>query len=225
MATTKIEIWNLALGACGTTGRISSETENSTQANICRQWYDTTRLHVNKLAPWPCALDWAQLAVKAERDFGQAWAPGDPGPNWRYAYSLPSNHVAPFYIMGFGKYELGLHSGVPSLMTNTENAILRYVVDQPVVSYWDNGFQQAVFRMLAFNIVSQVNAKLGSRDRLREEAFEFINAAREEAANQAEFQVDALPEAIAARGYEGPARQEVFFNSFTDRDGDFYNGS
>lgn len=216
MANSEIEIWNMALGACGSSQTISSPTENSPQANTCRRWYGEVRRFVNKQAPWGCALTWSRLAVLTERDFSQEWTVTDPGPGWRYAYSLPTGFLNAFYLQDFSKFELALHGGVPALMANSEKAILRYVVEQETVSYWDNGFTNAVVSLLAFRISPAVNAKLGQRDRLRDEAFEFINLARETAANSEELRYDALPEAIQARGYSGSATTERYFNTFAD---------
>lgn len=222
MATSDVEIWNLALAKCGSSQRVSSSTENSAQANAVRQFYVESRRYVLAQAPWSCALTWARLAVRAERDFSRQWLEGDPGPDWRFAYSVPNDMLAPFFLMSYGKFELALHEGTPALMANQSQAMLRYVQDQPVVGFWDAELTSAIVSMLAFNIAPIVNAKFGSRDRLQRDANDLIMKAIEKTANEMEGVVEALPGNISARGYTGSAHQHTFFHTFSDPNGNTF---
>lgn len=220
MAGSNLEIWNMALATAGSQVTVSDETEQSPQANTVRLFYDEVRTFVNTQAPWGFALDWARLAVKAERDFDEAWTNTDPAPGWRYAYSLPNGMLSPFYLQTFSPFEIGLNQGAPALFTNQEQAVLRFVRDQPNVGYWGPEFTNAVISLLAFRISPVVNAKLARRDRLREEAFEFILDARTQAANDEVSQdYEILPEAINARGYSGQVGTTNFYYQFANLNG------
>ena len=220
MAGSTLEIWNMALATAGSLATISTETENSSQANTVRLFYDQVRTFVNSQAPWGFALDWARLAVRAERNFDNDWTSSDPAPGWKYAYATPGGMLSPFYLGSFAPFEMGLNNGVPSILTNDENTILRFVRDQTNVGYWDPEFTNAVISLLAYRISPAVNTKLARRDRLREEAFEFILGARTQAANdQVDVDYAVLPDGIAARGYSGPGESTKFFHQFSSLNG------
>lgn len=222
MATSKVEIWNMALATCGSSQRISSETENSAQANIVRLWYDEVRKFVLKRAPWSCCLSWANLALVTERDdFSEAWVSSDPAPGWTYAYGVPAGMLSPFYLQSYDRFELGLQSTAIALMTNDPQPVLRYVKDQTTVSLWDTDVTGAIISMLAYKITPTINAKLGQRDRLKDDAMEAIMNAQTTSANTEYVnKVEALPEAVQARGYGGPITVEPYFYPFQQHNAD-----
>lgn len=220
MAENVVQIFNMALATCGSTQTVSSQDENSPQANNCRLFYDEVRKFVNGEAPWGFALDWARLAVLAERDPALEWTSSDPAPGWRFAYGLPSGMIAPYFLFDFQRFELGLHNGVPALFTDAEAPVLRFVIEQPNVCYWTVGFTNAVVNLLAFRLSPVVNAKLGQRDRLQQDAFDFITDARTTAANSQEAdQIDALPDALIVRGYSDNIAPIRYFFPFQDLNG------
>lgn len=95
MAQTVTGIFNLACSAIGTRARIASPTENSREAEVCRDWYDLIRDRVLQMAPWPEATAWSRLALLQERDDTLDWASTDPDPGFRYMYALPSDYIYP----------------------------------------------------------------------------------------------------------------------------------
>jgi hypothetical protein len=214
MATSKVDIWNMAVGLCGNSSFIAAEDETTVQANVCRVWYDTVRRSVIKRAPWGCALNWADLAVLSERDFGQRWTSSAPGPGWRFAYGAPPNMLNPFHLFSYNRFEMALHNGAPAIMANEENAILRYVQDQENVEYWEEGLVEAVASLLAFKISPKINAKLGQRDRLAQDAYDLIGMAQDFAANASDAFNEKLPEEIVARGYSNRTDSHKHFYTF-----------
>ena len=220
MATTVVQIFNMALATCGSTQTVSTEDEESPQGRSCRLFYDEVRKFVNAGAPWRFSLDWTRLAVLAERDYALDWTNSDPAPGWRFAYGLPTKMVSPFFLFDYQRFELGLHAGVPALMTDAESPVLRYVTEQPNVAYWSVGFTNAVVSLLAFRLSPSINAKRGQRNDLRDEAFEFIAQARTDAANSQEADlIDALPDALIARGYSDNLAPIRYFFPFQDLNG------
>lgn len=201
MATDLVTLYNMALSLAETSVRVSDPTEKTPQAQNCNLWYENVRQSILKSAPWPCALAYARLAVTHERDFGNEWAEVGPAPGFRFAYAAPTLMLAPFHLQDYGQFERTVVQGEVLISTNTENAILRYVLDQPEMSIWDAGLVSAVANLLAYRITGTTSGKLGLRDRLMQSAKDAIDLAVMQNANEEELHVEALPLGVQARGY------------------------
>lgn len=80
MGTTKLNIWNLALGHLGISTKIQSEIEDSKEAEACRRFYDQVLAEVLGDFPWPFAAKIEALAKVAD----------DPVDEWGYSYRYPA---------------------------------------------------------------------------------------------------------------------------------------
>lgn len=211
MATSEVEIYNLALSAVGT-GSVSATTEASREAEICRLWFGTVRDHVLRAAPWPSAKAHARLAVLAERDDTLAWVDGDPDPGFMYAYAAPSDMLTPRHLTDYSRFTLSVHGDVKAIMTNTEDALLYYTRSQTNISLWDVQLQMAIVFALGAMIGMPLHGKPSRVKTAQDQANALILQAREGEANTDNNEIDTVPSWLVARGYaeNAPATRYYF---------------
>lgn len=83
MATSSVELANLALSHLGDTKGIASMDERSDPARACNRWYEQCRDEVLRDFAWPFAITTATLALVEEFDSDTA--------EWAYSYTYPSD--------------------------------------------------------------------------------------------------------------------------------------
>lgn len=211
MDTTKI--FNLALSACGVRAAVSSPDTNSREAEICRTWYDLVRDHILRAAPWPGTRGYARLALLAERDFSQQWQATDPEPIYRYAYSVPSDMLAPRYLTDYASFVLGLYNNTTqAVMCNSVDAILVYTLRQDDPNKWDTSLQMAIALGLGSFICQPLTGKSSRAAAMQKEADALILQARVAAANNDTDHYDSIPTWLSARGtaLASPAARFIF---------------
>jgi hypothetical protein len=79
MATSEVNIYNLALSAIGNSARVASLTENSVARQNCELFYGLCRDQLLEVFPWPFARKRKVLALLAYA----------PPTGWGYAYAYP----------------------------------------------------------------------------------------------------------------------------------------
>lgn len=79
--TTKVELWNLALGHIRA-APVLSDTEQSVPAQYCRQFYQLCLDTVLTRAPWTFSTAWVPLALLATPQYG-----------WEYSYATPTGFL------------------------------------------------------------------------------------------------------------------------------------
>ena len=219
MATDVVTVWNLAISAAGGRGLISDETESSRSADLCRLWYPVVRNNVLKTASWPCNKKWVSLALLATRDFGDAWDAADPAPTWKYAYSAPSDMIAPRFLTTYARFERGLQEGKNAIFTNQATAVLHYLVKQTDVTLWDAGLDMAVVYALAANVCVPLNGKATNAERLLDQAREYILLAATDIANESDRVEETATSWIEARGYGEFPRGTTYIYPYEELNG------
>lgn len=207
---TEVGVYNLALNAVGETANISSPTENSRRAEVCRLWYDLVRDQVLEAAPWPEATKMRRLALADARD-EDTWQTGDPQPGYAYAFALPADCLRPQYLSDYGQFELLTEGGVKQLHCNNPAPILRYTFGQANVALWSNNLLMAIVYGLAAHIAQPLSGKTSMTNMLIQRANDMILAARVSSANQPMQQQEAVPDWIKGRGYATPTLQQFFY--------------
>lgn len=206
----EVGVYNLALNAVGEKANVSSPTENTRRAEVCRLWYDLVRDQVMEAAPWSEATKHGRLALSSEQTDNE-WAVGEPSPGYSFAFALPADCLRPQYLKDFEPFELTTESGVKLLHCNTEFPVLRYTAAQDNVALWSNNLLMAIVYGLAANIAQPLSGKRTLSATLVERANGMILSARVNSANQPQQTYDALPDWIAARGYRGANQQQFFY--------------
>lgn len=199
MATTEVEIYNLALSAIGTRARISSPSEETREAQICNLWYPVVRDTALRAAPWACSRVTARLAVSGQR-LGTEWVEGDPEPPWFYRYALPVDFLYPRWLDDYSNFVLGSYDNKTMLLTNSEDAILTYTKKQNNPASWDVDLYRAISLGLAAAIAMPLHGKADRANVMIQDANTLLLQARVNAANENMQELDAMPDWLMARG-------------------------
>lgn len=208
--SSEVGVYNLALNAVGTRSNISSPSENSREAEVCRLWYSSVRDQVLASAPWPEATEIRYLAELARASDGE-WSYDDPRPGYSYVYSAPSDMLRPMYLTDFSRFLLtGYSDNRKAIHTNTAQAALVYTKRLETISLWNAELQMAIVYALAAHICMPLSGKPSRSRSLLQQANGLIMAARESAANTSDEVYEWVPDWIAARGYNFPAGTKYF---------------
>ena len=220
MAKDLVNIFNLALSIIGTRAKVSSPTESSKEAETCTLWYEISRDVVFRAAYWPSTRIHQRLALLKERtNLSEDWTVDDPSPDWTFAYSVPSDMIAPRFLTNFGRFVLEwwrptTQPAIKAIMTDQKDAILQYSFRQDNMGQWDDSLYLAVAYALAMHIAMPLTGKLSREKRAREAGNLIIGDARADVANAEENRLDVVPDWIAARGYGEQAPRTKFYWPF-----------
>lgn len=153
--TSKVEIWNLAVGHLRSPAVISSENDNTKEAAACRLYYEHARTITLEAFDWGFAR---QTQLLAELD------PDDEGWNtdllrgWGYAYVIPTTCQKFRRIWDTPErkvpYEIVLRPGVVSsqmILTNMSDAIGVFTASIEIPTLFPAHFVDALsWRLAAF---------------------------------------------------------------------------
>lgn len=180
----RTELFNQALAHATVGGSISDADENSREANVCRLFYPTVRRKILGMASWPSATKSFKLAELSARVDGVDWAQGAPSPQYRYAYSVPSDLVRPRYLDTFSRFDYSLYDDdTKAIHTDAVQPVLTYTKDQENVVLWDTALYEAIGLALGAYISPKLNGKEGTVNRLLQYANAAIETARAGAVN------------------------------------------
>lgn len=204
MISSETSIYNLALNAVGARNNVSSPTEESREAEVCRLWFTVVRDQILAAAVWPEATDMKYLALLNEADDDGLWEVGEARPGYQFVYSLPTECLRPQYLSNFDRFLVTYYAdNKRALNTNTESAILAFTTRLETVSLWSAELQMAIVYGLASHICVPLSGKTSRARGLAEEANRILLSARESAANASSEQFESVPEWISGRGYSG----------------------
>lgn len=211
MANDQVSIYNLALNAVGARSNISLPTEDSREAEVCNLWYQVIVDQVFASAAWPEARDFDYLALIEEQDDGE-WQAGEPLPGFRYVYAYPADCLRPQHLVSFNRFRVMNYNGDQlAINTNAPETILVYTKRVTNIALWSPELKMAIVYGLAANICMPLTGKTSRADVLLGQANSLILAARETAANTDDYQLDALPDWIAARGFVDSSARTKFY--------------
>lgn len=217
MASSEVEIYNMACSSIGAASDIAATDEGSPEAVACNTWYTQVRDQVLGAAYWSSVRATARLAVLAERDNDVDWVSGDPEPGWNYAYARPSDMLRPRYLTTYAQFVLGLRgTNTPALMTNQENALLIYTKRQTEVNVWDADLAEAIAFQLGAHVAIQLTGSRGKRNEAYQLAQEKVTIARVNAANERQHTLEFQASAMVARGYGDSGPMTRFLYPMTD---------
>lgn len=199
--SSEVQVYNLALNAVGERSNISSPTEQSRPAEVCRLWYTPVRDQILSAAPWPEATKIAYPALLATTDDTVPWSENEPRTGYQFVYAMPSDALRPRYMSDFSPFLFTNFEGQRALHSNTASAILAYTSRLEDITLWDSGLQMAVIYGLAANICMPLCGKTSRAKILADKANELIMRARLDAANSNNESYESIPDWIAARGF------------------------
>jgi hypothetical protein len=211
--SSEVTVYNLALNAVGTRDNVSSPTENSREAEVCRLWYTSVRDQILASAPWPEATDirYLSLITSADADGDEQWAYEDPRPGYSYVYALPTDCLRPQYLTSWERFLITSYgNNRRALHSNSYQAILAYTKRLEPVALWGAELQMAIVYGLAAHICMPLSGKPSRARMLVQSANDLVLAARESAANMSDEVHDTLPEWIRARGFSDGGSRSRF---------------
>lgn len=200
--TSEVGIYNLALNAVGGRSNLSSPTEDSREAEVCRLWYEPVLEQVLAAAHWPEVTKIVNLAQLAEEDDEKGWLETQPRPGYRYVYQLPADYLHARYLNDFEKFLITYYGdNKRALHTNSYQAALAYTAKITNVALFEPQLRMAIVYGLAAHICMPLSGKPQRAKMLEDRANNILWSAREAAANMSNEQYEHVPDWIAARGY------------------------
>lgn len=197
MAASETAIGNLALSHLGSSARISSLTEASTEARHISLHYATCRDSLLEELDWTFATKSAALALLAEEPndlWGFAYAkPADCLKALRIVPSMASQTPYPFRLMQYGAQA--------AIYTDVEDAYLEYVERVTDVTRFSNHFTETLALKIAVAVALSINPNaVGTRDRVFQEYRMALAKAKSLDMNTGVSQPDdSLPENLSVR--------------------------
>lgn len=164
------DIANLALGRLGVSLRVEDvATENSQQAKVIRQHYQSAFTKVIEMHPWKFLNKQAALNLIAQ----------DPNENFRYEYQYPADAqiIREVACEGFFSYvelyedqkvyfEEAYKANGPVIHTNVQFAHAKYTVKLPITANVPEHFADAVAAQLSMaiapSLITNNFAKIGA---------------------------------------------------------------
>lgn len=188
----------MALGHIGQTETVADEQEKSEARRACTRYYELCRDQVLRGFDWPFAKTYAYLA-----DIG------DPPRGWAYRYAYPTDCLLARHISnGSGvapraderiPFEVANSSTGNVILCNEYQAELVYTANVVETGRFDPMFTSALSYLLASKIAMPLSAKPALAQMMQQMFTAEMLAAKGAAYNEAQQQVDPIPEFIQAR--------------------------
>lgn len=199
MASSEVQICNLALARVGVSIFIAALDERSTTANVCNLFYEPCRDFV-----MADDVDW-NFATK--RIFLADL--GTPPNNWAYRYALPTDCLKARFIVVDGMRKPRVEERIPFEVAAEEDIRVLYT-DQPIAELVytkrvtnPNLFSEAFKMTLAWHLAAEIALPLSAAPNLGNRAVQAYNAgimiARAASLNEAEEGPEPESEFIAGR--------------------------
>lgn len=163
--TSKVEIWNLALGHIGSENAVENETERSPQADQCRLYYERCRNQVIRAYDWPFASTIKALSLSGTAPIG-----------WLYSYAYPDDCLNAREIARAARdqapptpFKIHEDAGSKFILCNVEEISLRYSrrIEDP--NAFDEGYIESLALLLGSRLAMPVVRDRGLRDALAQD--------------------------------------------------------
>lgn len=201
MATTAAQVCNLALGLVGQRQFIDDLDEATTEAQVCKVFYDDTRRELLQAFAWRFAMS-PFIALGELSDTVQ---------DWDYVYQAPSDMLpegaaviwSGNRVEGEGDrvaFKQAMLTGSrPVILTDMEGAYLSYTVDIDKPALWPPLFTKAVAAQLAVYLAGALPVKPQLIPMLEQRAMQAFLAAAARSGNAAVPDAPADSALITAR--------------------------
>lgn len=191
-AISKTHIGNLALTHVGARHNIENvDTEQSSEADVIRLWYDFARQQALESHDWGFARKRVVATLHADTISTTSNTPYAGVWGFRYKYpndcivmrkiqhpNAPPDDAIPFEI------ELSLDGNEKTVLTNLETAVLVYTFDQEQLNLFSPSFVVAHSLFLAAHIAFSITGKITLKKELERQAFQSVALAGASDANE-----------------------------------------
>lgn len=224
--TSAIDLCNRALDEIVADGTITDFDEPSKEAQVCKRHYPAVRRSLLRAAPWGFARRQLTLTLLGSLTEGTSVQP------WAYKYLYPANCLKVRYLIPTlqpassdvvltGDYFLNCatsyrgspfkvanelvseHNSRKIVLSNLQEAVAVYVVDEETVDLFDSEFQEALVAALAAAICLPISGNKELTQLKIAQAQSMIEQARASDANESMPTTDHVPDWIRARGDNG----------------------
>lgn len=193
--TSKVEIWNLALGHIGSENAVESDTERSPEADQCRLYYDRCRDQVLRAHDWPFASTVRALSLSGTAPTG-----------WSYSYSHPTDCLNAREIPQQSRnqappipFRIHEDSGNKFILCDQADISLRYTKRIEDPNLFDEGYIECLALLIASRLAMPLTRKADLRDLLRQEYTAAISLYLAVAKNEGQKDKDDDCEIVRAR--------------------------
>ncbi|MFA6294457.1 MAG: hypothetical protein WC637_21885 [Victivallales bacterium] len=177
--SSKVEICNMALGRVNSPF-IDSIDEKSKEAKICRLYYDQCRKAALRAHGWNFATETVDLALLAETK-----------PEWDFVYQIPSDCLKVIGIVpAISGKKIPYKISGKKILTNMEEATLRYVKDITDPNMFDDQFIVALSYLLASDIAVPLTGKPAYKNNNYQFYVNELNQAKTADADEAQEEVE-----------------------------------
>lgn len=204
-------LFNQALTAVGSEPNVTDPEAPGKATALLQLWYPVARHAVMTAAHWDSLRATKRLPVALTRDDSLIWANTDPLPGYKFAYQLPSDMLQPQYLADYSRFEISRVGSARVLSSNTEGAILRYTIDEPVPSKWEPDLYRCVLWALAAFINMAKNGKMAVTQKLENQTLGIIADAAVNIANGQDVYNDSPPSFYAGTGFSYNAQTARFY--------------
>ena len=185
--SSRVDIYNMALGHIGVSSTVADELERSPERVICARYWDTCRdaLFSYKDMEWKFATTKVVLADL-----------GSPPDGWGFRYRYPNDCVNAHAILGatsFGrtqnvdarpKFDVQFEADGRVILCDMPEAVLRYTKRVEEAERWPSSFVEAMAFRLASMIVMPLKNDPGARGNLLQIAEQFAQIAMASSLNE-----------------------------------------
>lgn len=208
----KTELFRQALTLVKDAGELTTYSEDTPSAALCRTWYEKCRRSVIAAAAWPSAQRTMKLPLLAERTDPLTWQPDGPAIGLTYRFQAPEDMVAPIHLVGWERF---YYTGGRHIDTNMSVAYLTYSSDDDDLGRWEVGRYDATLYYLASHLAVQRTGDVNLAEFYYRRAIEVAQQAASDFANQTEEYFESIPDWVAARGYTPIATPVRYYYPFT----------
>jgi len=197
MATTAVKICNIALSRIGASQTINDLDEASTEAGVCKLFYEHVRDSVLEDFTWPFAQKYFTLNLIEE----------EPNEDWLYKYSYPTDCIRAIRIVsGVSRvdaplipFNIGNDDSGRVVFTDAEDAVLQYTSRYEDPVRFSPSFADALSWRLAYEIAMPLSVEQSIRNTAWQLYRTAIMKSETNAANEPNYDTEREAEYIRGR--------------------------
>ncbi|KXV13941.1 hypothetical protein [Gluconobacter oxydans] len=226
MATTQIDLCNMALRRLGTQSTITALTDGSVEADTCSAFYDQV---LNSLLANPQCSAYPNYSWQWPRAVASGTGAKSTFPRWKYEYALPEDCITVCELFPtnappcsrtqdrlFGRFIdyqegqgfAGGTAAVPVIWCDIPSASVVYITGAVDIAYWPPAFTRAFWLSLAAEMATSLGIDGNTTSAVMAEADRAVSQACQADQRVEVLSTDYVPDWMAVRGYPFGHRHE-----------------
>lgn len=219
MATTQIDLCNMALRRLGTQSTITALTDGSVEADTCSAFYAQV---LNSLLANPQCSAYPNYSWQWPRAVASGTGAKSTFPRWRYEYALPEDCISVCELFPtdappcnraqdglFGRFidyqegqgYAGGTSAIPVIWCNLPTVSVVYITSAVDIPYWPPAFTRAFWLSLAAEMATTLGIDGSTTSAVASEADRAVGQACQADQRVEVVSTDYVPDWVEVRGY------------------------